>query len=73
MSPLVPIVHMGNVNRNDVFATIAAVEGSLSEQGYRFSAGAAIAAANQRLATTDEQVICFGAGTTAAVRHAPSR
>jgi aspartate aminotransferase-like enzyme len=46
--------HMGNVNRNDILATIAAVEGSLGEQGYNFSAGAAVAAANQTLATMSE-------------------
>jgi alanine-glyoxylate transaminase/serine-glyoxylate transaminase/serine-pyruvate transaminase len=46
--------HMGNVNRNDILATIAAVEGSLAEQGYNFTAGAAVAAANRRLATIGE-------------------
>jgi alanine-glyoxylate transaminase/serine-glyoxylate transaminase/serine-pyruvate transaminase len=46
--------HMGNVNRNDVLATIAAVEGSLAEQGYNFTAGSAIAAANRTLATIGE-------------------
>jgi len=52
--------HMGNVNRNDILATIAAVEGSLAEQGYTFTAGAAIAAANQTLATTSEQGVALG-------------
>jgi len=42
--------HMGNVNRNDILATTAAVEGSLAEQGYSFTAGAAVAAANHTLA-----------------------
>jgi aspartate aminotransferase-like enzyme len=46
--------HMGNVNRNDVLATIAAIEGSLAEQGYSFVAGAAVAAANNRLATVSK-------------------
>jgi len=46
--------HMGNVNRNDILATIAAVEGSLAEQGYSFTAGAAVAAANRTLATISE-------------------
>ena len=41
--------HMGNVNRNDILATIAAIEGSLTHQGYRFGAGAGIAAANHIL------------------------
>jgi len=41
--------HMGNINRNDLFATISAVEGSLAEQGYGFTPGAGIAAANQIL------------------------
>jgi len=43
--------HMGNINRNDLLATIAAVEGSLAEQGYSFRFGAAVAAANRVLAT----------------------
>jgi len=46
--------HMGNVNRNDILATIGAVEGSLAEQGYSFTAGSAIAAANRTLATISE-------------------
>jgi len=46
--------HMGNVNRNDILATIAAVEGSLTEQGYNFTAGSAVAAANRTLATISE-------------------
>ena len=41
--------HMGNVNRNDILATIAAIEGSLTREGYRFEAGAGIAAANHIL------------------------
>jgi aspartate aminotransferase-like enzyme len=43
--------HMGNVNRNDLLATIAAVEGSLTEQGFQFPAGSGVAAANRRLQT----------------------
>jgi len=46
--------HMGNVNRNDILATVAAVEGSLTEQGYSFTAGSAVAAANRTLATISE-------------------
>lgn len=46
--------HMGNVNRNDILATIAAVEGSLTEQGYNFTAGSAVAAANRTLASISE-------------------
>jgi alanine-glyoxylate transaminase/serine-glyoxylate transaminase/serine-pyruvate transaminase len=42
--------HMGIINRNDLMATIAAVEGSLSKQGYKFTAGAGVAAANHILA-----------------------
>jgi len=42
--------HMGNVNRNDLLATIAAVEGSLAEQHYDFKAGAGVAATNHILA-----------------------
>jgi len=41
--------HMGNVNRNDILATIAAIEGSLTRQGYSFQAGAGTAAANRIL------------------------
>jgi len=43
--------HLGNVNRDDLTATVAAVEGSLAEQGYSFTAGAAAAAANRALST----------------------
>lgn len=42
--------HMGNVNRNDILATLAAIEGSLSKQGHKFQKGAAISAANSTLA-----------------------
>jgi aspartate aminotransferase-like enzyme len=41
--------HMGNINRNDIMATIAAVEGSLAEHGYNFEHGAGVAAANRSL------------------------
>jgi aspartate aminotransferase-like enzyme len=41
--------HMGNVNRNDLLATIAAIEGGLTQQGYDFPAGAGIATANRVL------------------------
>ena len=41
--------HMGNVNRNDILATIAAIEGSLARQKYNFQAGIGIASANQSL------------------------
>ena len=41
--------HMGNVNRNDILATISAIEGSLAEQEYKFTHGAGVAAANRRL------------------------
>jgi alanine-glyoxylate transaminase/serine-glyoxylate transaminase/serine-pyruvate transaminase len=43
--------HMGNVNRNDILATISAIEGSLAEQDYGFKAGSGIAAANRALMT----------------------
>jgi alanine-glyoxylate transaminase/serine-glyoxylate transaminase/serine-pyruvate transaminase len=45
------VEHMGNVNRSDLLATIAAVEGSLTEQSFQFAAGSAVAAANRRLPT----------------------
>lgn len=41
--------HMGNINRSDLLATIAAVEGSLTEQGHSFKSGAGIAVANSVL------------------------
>jgi len=43
--------HMGNVNRNDILATISAIEGSLAEQNYDFKTGSGIAAANRTLMT----------------------
>jgi aspartate aminotransferase-like enzyme len=42
--------HMGNVNRDDILSTIAAIEGSLSEQGYQFR-GSGVAAANRSFAS----------------------
>jgi aspartate aminotransferase-like enzyme len=39
---------MGNVNRNDILATIAAIEGSLSEQSFQLT-GSGVAAANRTL------------------------
>jgi len=41
--------HMGNVNRNDILATVAAVEGSLNEQGFEFTLGSGVAGANRTL------------------------
>ena len=41
--------HMGIVNCNDIMSTIAAVEGSLLEQHYKFNAGSGVAAANNVL------------------------
>jgi alanine-glyoxylate transaminase/serine-glyoxylate transaminase/serine-pyruvate transaminase len=41
--------HMGNINRVDILATIAAIESSLSDQHYEFKAGAGIEAAKQAL------------------------
>lgn len=43
--------HMGNVNRNDILATISAIEGSLAEQNYDFKTGSGISAANRTLMT----------------------
>jgi len=42
--------HMGNVNRSDILATLGAVEGSLSREGYKFHLGAGTSAANTVLA-----------------------
>jgi len=44
--------HMGNVDCNDLLATIAGIEGSLAEQGYSFTTGKAVAAANHALASS---------------------
>ena len=41
--------HMGNVNRSDILATVAAIDGSLTLQGYSFESGAGIAEANRIL------------------------
>lgn len=49
------IGHMGNVTRNDLLATIAAVEGSLAEHAYNFAHGAAVAAANRNLLSQAEK------------------
>ena len=41
--------HMGNIDKNDLLATISAIEGALSEQNYSFTQGAGVAAANRLL------------------------
>jgi len=41
--------HMGNINSNDLFATVAAIEGSLHEQGCSITLGSGTAAANRSL------------------------
>ena len=41
--------HMGNVNRSDILATLAAIEGSLSKEGYKFPPGAGTSAATKVL------------------------
>ena len=42
--------HMGNVNRNDILARLAAIEASLRKRGHGFQLGAAISMANSSLA-----------------------
>jgi alanine-glyoxylate transaminase/serine-glyoxylate transaminase/serine-pyruvate transaminase len=42
--------HMGNVNRNDILATLSAIEGSFAKQGHAFRTGSGVSAANQVLA-----------------------
>ena len=42
--------HMGNVNRNDILATLSAIEGSLTKQGHAFQTGSGVSAANHSLA-----------------------
>ena len=41
--------HMGNVDKNDLLATISAIEKALSEQNHSFTHGAGVAAANRLL------------------------
>ncbi|MEM2385571.1 MAG: aminotransferase class V-fold PLP-dependent enzyme, partial [Candidatus Bathyarchaeia archaeon] len=41
--------HMGNVNQNDIFATIAAVETSLKRLGCKVETGKGVAAAQEKL------------------------
>jgi len=41
--------HMGNVSENDILSTIGAVEQTLTHLGYKFSLGAALAAAQDKL------------------------
>jgi aspartate aminotransferase-like enzyme len=40
--------HMGNINKNDLLATISAIEGAL-RQRYKFNEGSGVAAANRIL------------------------
>lgn len=47
--------HMGNLNRNDVLATLSAIEGSLEKQGYHFQPGSGVSAANRTLLKPDSQ------------------
>lgn len=42
--------HMGNVNQNDIMSTIASIEETLRRLNYRFSYGAGLAAAQEKLA-----------------------
>lgn len=49
--------HMGNVNRNDVLATLSAIEGSLKKQGYRFQPGSGVWAANRTLLEAGSQKV----------------
>ena len=41
--------HMGNVNRSDILATLGAIEGSLSKEGYEFQLGTGTSTANTTL------------------------
>jgi aspartate aminotransferase-like enzyme len=41
--------HMGNVNQNDIFSLITAIETSLKRLGYEFEMGTGIAAAQEKL------------------------
>lgn len=43
--------HMGNVNENDIFSTIGAVEATLTHLGYKFALGTGVAAAQDKLAS----------------------
>jgi len=41
--------HMGNVSQNDIMSTIGAIEATLKDMGYRFSYGAGLAAAQEKI------------------------
>jgi alanine-glyoxylate transaminase/serine-glyoxylate transaminase/serine-pyruvate transaminase len=41
--------HMGNINKNDLLATISAIESTLTFQKFKFNEGAGVAAANRVL------------------------
>jgi len=44
--------HMGNVNQNDIFSTIGAVEATLTHLGYKLALGTEVAAAQDKLASS---------------------
>ena len=44
--------HMGNVNQNDIFSTIGAVEATLTHLGYKLALGTGVAAAQDKLASS---------------------
>jgi len=43
---------MGNVNQNDIFSTIGAVEATLTHLGYKLALGTEVAAAQDKLASS---------------------
>jgi aspartate aminotransferase-like enzyme len=40
---------MGNINKNDLLATVSAIESTLAFQKFKFNEGAGVAAANRVL------------------------
>ena len=46
--------HMGNVNQNDIFATITAIETTLKKLGYKAELGKGLAAAQEKLLSLEQ-------------------
>ncbi|MGB9684192.1 MAG: pyridoxal-phosphate-dependent aminotransferase family protein [Candidatus Bathyarchaeales archaeon] len=49
--------HMGNVNQNDVFATITAIETTLKKLGYKAELGKGLAAAQEKLLSLEQSTL----------------
>ncbi|MDH7606888.1 MAG: alanine--glyoxylate aminotransferase family protein [Candidatus Bathyarchaeota archaeon] len=49
--------HMGNVNQNDVFATVTAIETTLKKLGYKAELGKGLAAAQEKLLSLEQSTL----------------